>query len=114
MRQLRCRPAKMVSDEYTARGDISWIYPLTKDTERDRNEQTVAVPRCLEHLSVTCTGSCGLFLLDSCSYLNHLVIDQLGVCVITAVPLCQDLTCFFGTVHGNEPSWALWGHDETG
>jgi len=87
---------------------------LSEYTKGNGDEQTVAVAGCFEHLHVACTGGCILLLLDGCSDLDHLVVDKLRVLVVSAVPLCQDLTCFLGAVHGNEPSWALRSHEQTG
>lgn len=86
---------------------------MSENTKGDGDEQTVAIAGCLEHLDIACAGGCILLLLDGRSDLDHLVVDKLRVLIVAAVPFCQDFTCFFGAVHGNEPSWALWGHEQT-
>lgn len=89
-------------------------YPLSEYTKSDGDEQTVAVAGSLEHLAVTCTGGCILLLLNGRGDLDHLIVDKLRVLIVTAVPLCQNFMRLFGTVHRNEPSRTLRGHEQSG
>lgn len=88
--------------------------PLSKDTEGNRNEETVAVSRGLGHVGIGCTVGGFLLSVNGGCDLAHLIHDKIAVPVTSSMVLGQNLSSLFISADADEPTRALGAHEETG